>query len=94
MYKYVRTCTCVRTHVHVRTYMYMYVRMRPFRGARRKMSRAHAAGRVETQSVIYDTGMSFTYNSPPDSGHYPYVRMASIRYANTCMQSCVSLMAA
>ena len=71
--------------------MYMYVRMRPFRGARRKMGRAHAAGRVETQSVIYDTGMSFTYNSPPDSGHYPYVRMASIRYANTCMQSCVWL---
>ena len=49
---------------------------------------------VRVDRVIYDTGMSFTYNSPPDSGHYPYVRMASIRYANTCMQSCVSLMAA
>ena len=29
---------------------------------------------VRVDGVIYNTGMSLTYNGPPHSGHYPYVK--------------------
>ena len=46
---------------------------------------------VRMDGVIYDTGMSFTYNGPPDSGHYPYVGTTSGRYGRGCGNMCVEV---
>ena len=43
---------------------------------------------VRVDGVIYDTGMSFTYNGPPDSRHYPYVGTTSGKCGRGCGYVC------
>ena len=46
---------------------------------------------VRVDGVIYDTGMSFTYNGPPDSGLYPYVGTTSGKCGRGCGNMCVEV---